>query len=234
MMEKEKEAKNNISQHSAEGKNLKQGSVASENKRDENKKKTGEPKQRKETKKQFPESEQQRKKLESAPSILNKGIRGTAPSERREGVEEEDVEGKEEVQYVIKSIPPGKVFYATGRRKSSSARVFMQAGSGQIRVNKRIFEDYFKRKTARTLMLQPLEYIKARDKFDFKITVSGGGNTGQAGAIRHGMARALLSYDEEMRRTLRKGNFLTRDPRSVERKKVGLRKARKKPQYSKR
>ena len=233
-MEKKKEDRRNTPQRSAEGKNLKQGSVASENKRDENKQKTGEPKQRKEIKKQFPESGQQREKLASAPFIPNKGITKTARSERREGVEEEDVEEKEEVQYVIKSIPPGKVFYATGRRKSSSARVFMQAGSGQIRVNKRTFEDYFKRKTARTLMLQPLEYIKARDKFDFNITVSGGGNTGQAGAIRHGIARALLSYDEEMRRTLRKGNFLTRDSRSVERKKVGLHKARKKPQYSKR
>lgn len=144
------------------------------------------------------------------------------------------VEEKEEISYALKPIPSGQVFYATGRRKSSSARVFMQAGNGQIKINKRPFKNYFKRKTSRILMLQPLDYIKARDKFDFSVTVRGGGNTGQAGAIRHGIARALLSYDNEMRKVLRKGGFLTRDPRTVERKKVGLHKARKRPQYSKR
>jgi len=134
----------------------------------------------------------------------------------------------------MKPIPSDQVFYATGRRKSSSARVFMRAGNGAIKVNNRPFEDYFKRKTSRTLMLQPLEYIKAQNKFDFNVTVRGGGTTGQAGAIRHGIARALLSYDNEVRRLLREGGFLTRDPRTVERKKVGLHKARKRPQYSKR
>ena len=141
---------------------------------------------------------------------------------------------EEKPKYVIKDIPKDKVFYATGRRKSSSARVFMKKGNGKIVVNKRSLDDYFQRKTTRTLLLQPLAYIDAQDKFDFNITVRGGGNTGQAGAIRHGISRALLSYDEEVRRVLRTGDFLTRDPRTVERKKIGLHKARKKPQYSKR
>ena len=124
--------------------------------------------------------------------------------------------------------------YATGRRKSSAARVFMSPGSGNITVNNRTLDNFFGRETARMVVRQALEVVGMLDKVDLKITVSGGGTTGQAGAIRHGIARALTSYDESMRSPLRKAGFLTRDARAVERKKVGLHKARKRPQYSKR
>jgi len=124
--------------------------------------------------------------------------------------------------------------YATGRRKSSAARVFMSPGSGSITVNNRTLDNFFGRETARMVVRQALEVVGMLDKVDLKITVSGGGTTGQAGAIRHGIARALTGYDDSMRTPLRKAGFLTRDARAVERKKVGLHKARKRPQYSKR
>lgn len=124
--------------------------------------------------------------------------------------------------------------YGTGRRKSSAARVYVRSGTGKITINSRTIEDYFGRETARMLVRQPLESAKLVDAVDVNVTVSGGGNTGQAGAISHGIARALLGFDESLRPTLRKGGFLTRDAREVERKKVGLRKARKRPQFSKR
>ncbi|OED35504.1 30S ribosomal protein S9 [Chromatiales bacterium (ex Bugula neritina AB1)] len=125
-------------------------------------------------------------------------------------------------------------YYGTGRRKTSSARVFMKAGKGEILVNKRPLDEYFGRETARMIVRQPLETLEVLTNFDFNITVAGGGNSGQAGAIRHGISRALLKYDEENRAELRKAGFLTRDAREVERKKVGLRKARRATQYSKR
>ncbi len=125
-------------------------------------------------------------------------------------------------------------FYSTGRRKSSSARVFMRAGSGQININKRSLDEYFGRETGRMLVRQPLEAVDLTDKFDIEITVSGGGISGQAGAIRHGISRALIEYDENLRPPLRTAGFVTRDDREVERKKIGLHKARKRPQYSKR
>ena len=124
--------------------------------------------------------------------------------------------------------------YGTGRRKSASARVFMNPGSGAIVVNNKPLDKYFGRETARMIVRQPLELVELADKFDFKITVNGGGGFGQAGAIRHGITRALMEYDETLRPTLREAGFVTRDARVVERKKVGLRKARKRPQYSKR
>jgi len=126
------------------------------------------------------------------------------------------------------------VYYSTGRRKSSTARVFIKPGSGNITVNNRTLENYFGRETARMVVRQPLETAELGDKFDIKITVRGGGNTGQAGAIRHGITRALISYDETLRKSLRQAGFVTRDARAVERKKVGLHKARKRPQFSKR
>ncbi|QUM83241.1 MULTISPECIES: 30S ribosomal protein S9 [unclassified Moritella] len=125
-------------------------------------------------------------------------------------------------------------YYGTGRRKSSTARVFMKAGTGQLTINKRSLEVYFGRETARMVVRQALELVELQDKFDLNITVSGGGTTGQAGAIRHGITRALMEYDETLRPTLRAAGFVTRDARQVERKKVGLRKARKRPQFSKR
>ena len=125
-------------------------------------------------------------------------------------------------------------YYGTGRRKSSTARVFAKVGSGNIVINKRSLQDYFGRPTARMVVMQALELVELTDKIDLYITVSGGGITGQAGAIRHGITRALMQYDESLRPTLRKAGFVTRDARRVERKKVGLRKARKRPQYSKR
>jgi len=125
-------------------------------------------------------------------------------------------------------------YYGTGRRKSSTARVFMKSGSGKINVNSKTLEDYFGRKTAHMIVRQPLETTEMLSNFDINITVRGGGGSGQAGAIRLGIARALLQYDEAMRGTLRGAGFLTRDAREVERKKVGLRKARKATQYSKR
>ena len=125
-------------------------------------------------------------------------------------------------------------FYSTGRRKSSSARVFLSAGSGNITVNERPLDRFFGRETARMIVRQPLELAELADKVDVRVSVTGGGTSGQAGAIRHGISRALIEYDENLRRALRKAGFLTRDAREVERKKVGLHKARKRPQYSKR
>ena len=125
-------------------------------------------------------------------------------------------------------------YYGTGRRKTSTARVFLKNGSGTITVNKRSLDGFFGREVARMIVRQPLELVEMTEKFDVNVTVRGGGSFGQAGAIRHGITRALLEYDEELRPTLRKAGFVTRDARAVERKKVGLRKARKKPQFSKR
>ena len=125
-------------------------------------------------------------------------------------------------------------YYGTGRRKTSAARVFLSLGVGKIKINERSMEDYFGREVARMIVKQPLEVVDMIDKFDLSVTVTGGGSFGQAGAIRHGIARALVKYDENLRSSLRKAGFLTRDARQVERKKVGLHKARKRPQYSKR
>ncbi len=125
-------------------------------------------------------------------------------------------------------------FYGTGRRKTSTARVYLRSGSGEIKVNDRSLDLFFGRQTARMIVRQPLELIEMADKFDISVTVTGGGTTGQAGAIRHGLTRALMKYDESLRPTLRKAGFVTRDARAVERKKVGLRKARRATQYSKR
>jgi len=122
----------------------------------------------------------------------------------------------------------------TGRRKSSAARVFIKPGKGSITVNSRSLDDYFGRETARMVVRQPLERTNMLGSVDVVVTVKGGGNSGQAGAIRHGISRALLAYDETFRSTLRQAGFLTRDAREVERKKVGLHKARKRPQFSKR
>ncbi len=124
--------------------------------------------------------------------------------------------------------------YSTGRRKSSSARVYLKSGSGQITVNKRPLDEYFGRETARMIVRQPLDLVNMNDSLDFNVFVKGGGNTGQSGAIRHGITRALIEYDETLRPALRKAGFVTRDSREVERKKVGLHKARKRPQFSKR
>jgi len=124
--------------------------------------------------------------------------------------------------------------YATGRRKSSSARIFLTTGSGEITVNGKPLDRFFGRETARMIVRQPLETVSMLDRVDVRVTVTGGGTSGQAGAIRHGIARALVGYDETLRRPLRQAGFLTRDAREVERKKVGLHKARKRPQYSKR
>jgi small subunit ribosomal protein S9 len=122
----------------------------------------------------------------------------------------------------------------TGRRKSSTARVFLTTGSGNIVVNNRPLDEYFGRETARMVVRQPLEATETANKVDIKVTVTGGGTTGQAGAIRHGISRALDAYDDSLHGTLRSAGFLTRDARAVERKKVGLHKARKRPQFSKR
>lgn len=124
--------------------------------------------------------------------------------------------------------------YGTGRRKTSSARVFIKPGSGNIEVNGQSLEQFFGRDTLRMIVKQPLVVADAEDRFDIKITVSGGGSSGQAGAVRHGLTRALMGYDETLRPSLRRAGYVTRDDRAVERKKVGLRKARKRPQYSKR
>jgi small subunit ribosomal protein S9 len=126
------------------------------------------------------------------------------------------------------------VYYGTGRRKSSTARVYLRPGNGNITVNARSLDTFFGRKTARMIVRQPLELTELEGKFDVTVRVSGGGTTGQAGAIRHGLTRALLAYDETLRPSLRKAGFVTRDAREVERKKVGLRKARRATQYSKR
>ena len=124
--------------------------------------------------------------------------------------------------------------YGTGRRKTSTARVFMKSGTGNISVNGLSLDNYFGRETSRMVVRQPLELVEMADKFDLRITVAGGGNNGQAGAIRHGITRALMDYDETLRPSLRAAGFVTRDAREVERKKVGLRKARRRPQFSKR
>jgi small subunit ribosomal protein S9 len=124
--------------------------------------------------------------------------------------------------------------YGTGRRKSSKARVFLRPGTGKIVINKRSLEEYFGRETSRMVVRQPLELTENTENFDLYITVAGGGASGQAGAIRHGITRALMEYDETLRPSLRAAGYVTRDSREVERKKVGLRKARKKPQFSKR
>lgn len=125
-------------------------------------------------------------------------------------------------------------YYGTGRRKTSTARVYLQSGGGNITINKRSIDNYFGREVARMIVRQPLELANAADTFDIHVTVTGGGSFGQAGAIRHGITRALMEYDENLRTPLRQAGFVTRDAREVERKKVGLRKARKKPQFSKR
>lgn len=126
------------------------------------------------------------------------------------------------------------VNYATGRRKSSSARVFLNVGTGKLTVNGKPLDEYFGRETARMVVRQPLDVSQMGSRIDVRVTVAGGGTTGQAGAIRHGIARALVAYNEELRGVMRRAGFLTRDAREVERKKVGLHKARKRPQYSKR
>ncbi|MGB0662304.1 MAG: 30S ribosomal protein S9 [Pontibacterium sp.] len=125
-------------------------------------------------------------------------------------------------------------YYGTGRRKTSTARVFLRPGTGNITINDRTIDVYFGRETARMIVRQPLELTETLEKFDVVVTVKGGGGFGQAGAIRHGITRALMEYDETLRPSLREAGFVTRDARMVERKKVGLRKARKKPQFSKR
>jgi small subunit ribosomal protein S9 len=125
-------------------------------------------------------------------------------------------------------------YYGTGRRKTSTARVYLRPGDGSITVNSRPLDQFFGRKTARMIVRQPLEVADLEGKFDVTVRVRGGGTTGQAGAIRHGLTRALLVYDEGLRRKLRDAGFVTRDAREVERKKVGLRKARRATQYSKR
>tara|TARA_B100001109_G_scaffold236692_1_gene217296 strand:- start:1011 stop:1403 length:393 start_codon:yes stop_codon:yes gene_type:complete len=126
------------------------------------------------------------------------------------------------------------VHYATGRRKTSSARVYLKKGKGNILVNDRKLDEYFGRKVAQMLVMQPLELVDLTEKIDLDVKVKGGGSFGQAGAIRHGISRALTSYDEELRPQLKKAGLLTRDPRRVERKKPGLVKARKSKQFSKR
>ena len=124
--------------------------------------------------------------------------------------------------------------YGTGRRKSSTARVFLRKGTGNITVNGRPLDEFFGRETARMIVRQPLELVQMSDRFDVDVNVDGGGITGQAGAIRHGLTRALMDYDESLRKALRVAGFVTRDAREVERKKVGFRKARRGTQFSKR
>ena len=125
-------------------------------------------------------------------------------------------------------------YYGTGRRKSSAARVYLKSGSGNITVNNKSIEDYFGRETSRMVVRQPLQTVDVVETFDINVRVSGGGPSGQAGAIRLGITRALMAYDETFREPLRKEGFVTRDAREVERKKVGLRKARRGVQFSKR
>ncbi len=127
-----------------------------------------------------------------------------------------------------------QAYNRTGRRKSSSARVYLTRGSGNITINKRTLDEYFGRETARMIVRQPLEITAMQDSVDINVNVTGGGISGQAGAIRHGISRALIEYDETLRPQLRKAGFVTRDARQVERKKIGLHKARKRPQFSKR
>ena len=128
----------------------------------------------------------------------------------------------------------GKYYYGTGRRKSSVARVFIQPGKGAIIVNNKPVEEYFSRHTSQMVLKQPLELTENQTAFDIKVNVNGGGESGQAGAVRHGITRALLDYDETLTPELSKADFVTRDDREVERKKVGLRKARRRKQFSKR
>ena len=125
-------------------------------------------------------------------------------------------------------------YYGTGRRKTSTARVYLTAGTGNIVINERTLEQFFGRETGHLIVRQPLELVQMRDKFDITVSVEGGGITGQAGAIRHGITRALMSYDETLRKSLRVAGFVTRDAREVEHKKVGRRKARRGTQFSKR
>ena len=127
-----------------------------------------------------------------------------------------------------------KIFTATGRRKTSVARVFLKQGKGVIKINDRSLEEYFGRETARMVVLQPFDLTQTKDNFDLEVNVQGGGSSGQAGAIRHGITRALMQVNSEFRSPLKKAGFVTRDPRAVERKKYGRHKARKRPQYSKR
>ena len=127
-----------------------------------------------------------------------------------------------------------KVFTATGRRKTSVARVFLKSGKGQITINNRTLQEYFGRETARMIVLQPFDLTQTSGSFDIEVNVTGGGNSGQAGAIRHGITRALMQVNADFRSPLKKAGFVTRDPRAVERKKYGRHKARKRPQYSKR
>ena len=126
------------------------------------------------------------------------------------------------------------VYYGTGRRKTSAARVYIRPGTGNITVNRRPLDTFFGRETGRMIVRQPLQVAGLEDRFDITVSVTGGGNTGQAGAIRHGITRALMEYDETLRKPLRQAGFVTRDAREVERKKVGLRKARRGVQFSKR
>ena len=129
---------------------------------------------------------------------------------------------------------PASTYYGTGRRKSSTARVHLTPGSGKITINERTIEEFFGRETGRMIVRQPLELVQMGARFDVSVAVDGGGITGQAGAIRHGITRALLEFDENLRKPLRAAGFVTRDAREVERKKVGRRKARRGPQFSKR
>jgi small subunit ribosomal protein S9 len=127
-----------------------------------------------------------------------------------------------------------KVFSATGRRKTSIARVFLKPGKGAIKINDRSLQEYFGRETARMIVLQPFDVTQTTGSFDIEVNVNGGGSSGQAGAIRHGITRALMQLSPDFRLPLKKAGFVTRDPRAVERKKYGRHKARKRPQYSKR
>jgi small subunit ribosomal protein S9 len=127
-----------------------------------------------------------------------------------------------------------KVFTATGRRKTSVARVFLKPGKGKITINDRSLQEYFGRETARMIVMQPFDVTQTGGSFDIDVNVTGGGNSGQAGAIRHGITRALMQLNSDLRTPLKKAGFVTRDPRAVERKKYGRHKARKRPQYSKR
>ncbi len=127
-----------------------------------------------------------------------------------------------------------KMYYGTGRRKTSTARVYLKPGKGEIVVNDRKLDEYFGRETSRMIVRQPFAATETENKFDVRVNVDGGGPSGQAGAIRHGITRALMAYDEALRKPLRLAGYVTRDAREVERKKYGLHKARKRPQYSKR
>ncbi|MBS0377985.1 MAG: 30S ribosomal protein S9 [Proteobacteria bacterium] len=131
-------------------------------------------------------------------------------------------------------MPATPTLYGTGRRKTATARVYLKPGNGKITVNERSLDEFFGRKTGRMIVRQPLEAVQLTANFDIRVKVDGGGITGQAGAIRHGITRALIEYDESLRKPLRDAGFVTRDAREVERKKVGRRKARRGPQYSKR